>query len=161
MTVALYRSGRAGIRPLGELLFPALVLAFGVVGWSHLYHAVVLGLLLAPAPGVHDRLAPRLAAAGQHHHIDAALASAGPHHEAGGVLSLLEHGGRHALVAQVVALPLALLVVGRRGRRCPARVRRVGWWPRGVALASASLLVLTGASSTGNAVAAAGTGTVH
>jgi hypothetical protein len=43
MTVALYRSGRAGIPRLHQLFFPALVLAFGVVGWSHLYHAVVLG----------------------------------------------------------------------------------------------------------------------
>ena len=49
MAVALYRSGRAGIRRLGELLFPALVLAFGVVGWSHLYHAVVLGYADTPA----------------------------------------------------------------------------------------------------------------
>ena len=43
MAVALYKSGRVGIRRIGEWLFPALVLAFGVVGWSHLYHAVVLG----------------------------------------------------------------------------------------------------------------------
>ena len=49
MAVALYRPGRAGIRRLGELLFPALVLAFGVVGWSHLYHAVVLGYADTPA----------------------------------------------------------------------------------------------------------------
>jgi hypothetical protein len=49
MTVALYRSGRVGIRRIGELLFPALVLAFGVVGWSHLYHAVVLGYADTPA----------------------------------------------------------------------------------------------------------------
>jgi DNA-binding beta-propeller fold protein YncE len=208
MAVALYRSGRAGIRRLGELLFPALVLAFGVVGWSHLYHAVVLGyadtpaghtahvlrdgllavpvalaalagglwltrrrplvaqaagvaavlgLLLIPATGLHDQIDARLAAAGQHHHIDAAVTPAGQDHHAGGWLSLLEHGGRHALVAQVVALPLALLVLGRRGRRRPARVRRLGWWPRGVAVASASLLVLTGAGSTRNAVAAADT----
>jgi DNA-binding beta-propeller fold protein YncE/plastocyanin len=212
MAVALCRSGRAGIRRIHQLFFPALVLAFGVVGWSHLYHAVVLGyadtpaghtvhvlrdgllavpvalaalagglwltrrrqlvaqaaavaavlgLLLVPATGVHDQIDARLAAAGQHHHIDAALAPAGQDHEAGGLLSLLGHGGRHALVAQMVALPLALLVLGRWGRRRPARVRGVGWWPRGVALASVSLLVLTGASSAGNSVAAAGTGTVH
>jgi DNA-binding beta-propeller fold protein YncE/plastocyanin len=208
MTVALYRSGRVGIRRIGELLFPALVLAFGVVGWSHLYHAVVLGyadtpaghtehvlrdgllavpvalvalagglwltrhrplvaqavgvaavlgVLLVAATGLHDQIDARLAAAGQHHHIDAALAPAGPYHEAGGLLSQLEHGGRHALLAQMVALPLALLMLGRRDRRHPARVRRFGWWPRGVVLASASLLVLTGAGSTGNSVAAADT----
>jgi DNA-binding beta-propeller fold protein YncE/plastocyanin len=212
MAVALYRSGRASIQRIRELFFPALVLAFGVVGWSHLYHVVVLGyadtaaghivhvlrdgllavpvalaalagglwltrrrplvaqaaavaavlgLLLVPATGLHDQIDARLAAAGQHHHLDAALAPAGQPHEAGGLLSLLEHGGRHALVAQVVALPLALLMLGRRGRRRPARGRRVGWWPREVALASASLLVLTGAGSTGNAVAAADTATVH
>ena len=68
---------------------------------------------------------------------------------------MLEHGGRHALVAQVVALPLALLVLGRWGRRRPARVHGVGGWPRGVVLASVSLLVLTGAGLTGNAVATA------
>jgi DNA-binding beta-propeller fold protein YncE/plastocyanin len=208
MTVALYRSGRAGIRRIRDLLLPALVLAFGVVGWSHLYHAVVLGyadtaaghtahvlrdgllavpvalaalaaglwltrrrplvaqaaavaavlgLLLVPATGLHDQIDARLAAAGQHHPIDAALAPAGPYHEAGGLLSQLEHGGRHALLVQMVALPLALLVLGRRGRRRPARVRRVGWWPRRVAVASVSLLVLTGAGLTGNAVAAADT----
>jgi DNA-binding beta-propeller fold protein YncE/plastocyanin len=212
MTVALYRSGRASIQRIRELFFPALVLAFGVVGWSHLYHVVVLGyadtpaghtahvlrdgllavpvslaalagglwltrrrpliaqaaavagvlgLLLVPATGLHDQIDARLAAAGQHHHLDAALAPAGQPHETEGLLSLLEHGGRHALVAQVVALPLALLMLGRRGRRRPARGRRVGWWPREVALASASLLVLTGAGSTGNAVAAADTATVH
>ena len=173
MTVALHRSGRAGIPRPHQLFFPALVLAFGVVGWSHLYHAVVLGyadtpaghaahvlrdgllavpvalvalagglwltrcrplvvqavavagllgLLLVPATGVHDQIDTRLAAAGQHHHIDAALAPAGLHHQAG-LVSLLGHGGRHALVAQVVALPLALLVLGRRGRRRPARDR--------------------------------------
>jgi DNA-binding beta-propeller fold protein YncE len=206
MAVALCRSGRAGIRRIHQLFFPALVLAFGVVGWSHLYHAVVLGyadtpaghtvhvlrdgllavpvtlaalagglwltrrrqlvaqaaavaavlgLLLVPATGVHDQIDARLAAAGQHHHIDAALAPAGQDHEAGGLLSLLGHGGRHALVAQMVALPLALLVLGRWGRRRPARVRGVGGWPRGVVLASVSLLVLTAAGSAGNAVAAA------
>ena len=204
MTVAPYRSGRAGIRRIRDLLFPALVLAFGVVGWSHLYHAVVLGyadtavghtehvlrdgllavpmaltalagglrlmrhrplvaqaagvaavlgLLLIPATGVHDQIDAHLAAAGQDHHINAALAPAGQDHEAG-LLSLLEHGGRHALLAQVVALPLALLVLGQHRRR-PARVRGVGWLPRGVVLASASLLVLTGAGSTRDAVAAA------
>jgi plastocyanin len=212
MAVALYRSGRASIQRIRELFFPALVLAFGVVGWSHLYHVVVLGyadtaaghaahvlrdgllavpvalaalagglrltrrrpliaqaagvaavlgLLLVPATGLHDQIDARLAAAGQHHHLDAALAPAGQSHEAGGLLSLLEHGGRHALVAQVVALPLALMVLGRRGRRRPVRGRRVGWWPREVALASVSLLVLTGAGSTSNAVAAADTATVH
>jgi len=175
MTVALYRSGRAGIRRIRDLLLPALVLAFGVVGWSHLYHAVVLGyadtaaghtahvlrdgllavpvalaalagglwltrrrplvaqaaavaavlgLLLVPATGLHDQIDARLAAAGQHHPIDAALAPAGPYHEAGGLLSQLEHGGRHALLVQMVALPLALLVLGRRGRRRPARLPR-------------------------------------
>ena len=208
MTVALYRSGRAGIRRIRDLLLPALALAFGVVGWSHLYHAVVLGhtdtaaghtahvlrdgllavplalaalagglwltrrrplvvqaaavaavlgLLLVPATGLHDQIDARLAAAGQHHPIDAALAPAGPYHEAGGLLSQLEHGGRHALLVQMVALPLALLMLGRRGRRHPTRVRRVGWWPRRVAVASASLLVLTGAGLTGNSVAAADT----
>jgi hypothetical protein len=205
MAAALHRSGRAGIRRLGELLFPAFVLAFGVVAWSHLYHAVVLGyadtavghtehvlrdgllavpvalaalagglwltrcrppvaqaaavaavlgLLLIPATGLHDQVDARLAAAGRHHHLAAGLAPAGQDHEVG-LLSVLGHGGRHALLAQGVALPLALLVLGRRGRRRPARVHRVGWWPRGVALASASLLVLTGAGSTRNAVAAA------
>src|SRR5215211_3879202 len=123
--------------------------------------AAVLGLLLVPATGLHDQIDARLAATGQHHHLDAALAPAGQSHEAGGLLSLLEHGGRDALVAQVVALPLALMVLGRRGRRRPARGRRVGWWPREVALASVSLLVLTGAGSTGNAVAAADTAAVH
>ena len=49
MTVALHRSGRAGIPRLHQLFFPALVLAFGVVGWSHLYHAVVLGYADTPA----------------------------------------------------------------------------------------------------------------
>jgi DNA-binding beta-propeller fold protein YncE/plastocyanin len=212
MTVALYRSGRAGIPRLHQLFFPALVLAFGVVGWSHLYHAValgyadtpaghtahvlrdgllavpvalaalagglwltrrrpliaqaaavaaVLGLLLLPATGLHDQIDARLAAAGQHHHVDAALAPAGPYHQAEGLLSQLEHGGRHALLAQMVALPLALLMLGRRSRRHPTGVRRLGWWPRGVTLASASLLVLTGAGSTGNSVAAADTATVH
>jgi len=205
MTVAFHRSGRAGIPRLHQLFFPALVLAFGVVGWSHLYHAValgyadtpaghtahvlrdgllavpvalvalagglwltrrrppgaqavavagLLGLLLVPATGVHDQIDTRLAAAGQHHHIDAALAPAGQDHQAG-LVSLLGHGGRHALVAQVVALPLALLVLGRWGRRRPARTRGVGGWPRGVALASVSLLVLTAAGSAGNPVAAA------
>ena len=151
-----------------------------MVGWSHLYHAVVLGyadtpvghtthvrdgllavpvalaalawglwltrrrppvaqaaavagllgLLLVPTTGVHDQIDARLAAAGQHHHIDAALAPAYLHHQAG-LVSLLEHGGRHALLAQVVALPLALLVLGQWGGRRPARVRGVGWWPRG------------------------------
>ena len=43
MAVALYRSGPASIQRIRELFFSALVLAFGVVGWSHLYHAVVLG----------------------------------------------------------------------------------------------------------------------
>ena len=199
MTVALYRSGRAGIRRLHQLLFPALVLAFGVVGFLHLYHAVVLGyadtpaghtahvlrdgllavpvalvalagglwltrrrppvaqavavagllgLLLVPATGVHDQIDARLAAAGQHQHIDAAVAPADQDHQAG-LVSLLGHGGRHALVAQVVALPLALLVLGRRDRRRPARVPRIGWWPRGVALASVSLLVLTAVGSAG------------
>jgi DNA-binding beta-propeller fold protein YncE len=212
MTVALFRSGRAGIRRIRDLLLPALVLAFGVVGWSHLYHAVVLGyadtaaghtahllrdgllavpvalaalagglwltrhrpliaqaaavaavlgLLLVPATGLHDQIDARLAAAGQHHHIDAALAPAGLYHEAGGLLSQLEHGGRHALLVQMVALPLALLMLGRRGRRRPVRVRRLGWWPRGVAVASASLLVLTGAGLTGNSVAAADTPPHH
>jgi hypothetical protein len=33
MTVALYRSGRAGIRRLHQLFFPALVLAFVVIGY--------------------------------------------------------------------------------------------------------------------------------
>jgi DNA-binding beta-propeller fold protein YncE len=206
MTVALDRSGRAGIPRPHQLLFPALVLAFGVVGFLHLYHAVVLGyadtpvghtahvlrdgllavpvalaalagglwwtrrrppvaqavavagllgLLLVPATGVHDQIDARLAAAGQHHHSDAALAAAGPYHQAGGLLSQLEHGGRHALLAQVVALPLALLVLGWRGRRRPARVRGIGGWPRGVALASVSLLVLTAAGPAGNAAAAA------
>jgi DNA-binding beta-propeller fold protein YncE len=205
MTVALHRSGRAGIPRLHQLFFPALVLAFGVVGWSHLYHAVVLGyadtpaghtahvlrdgllavpvalvalagglwltrrrplvvqaaavaavlgLLLVPTTGVHDQIDARLAAAGQHHHSDAALAPAGPYHEAG-LLSQLEHGGRHALLAQMVALPLALLMLGRRARRRPARMPGVGGWPRGVVLASVSLLVLTGVGSAGNAVAAA------
>jgi DNA-binding beta-propeller fold protein YncE/plastocyanin len=208
MTVALYRSGRAGIRRIRDLLLPALVLAFGVVGWSHLYHAVVLGyadtaaghtahvlrdgllavpvalaalagglwltrrrplvvqaaavaallgLLLVPATGLHDQIDFRLAAAGQHHPIDAAMAPAGQDHDAGGLLSQLEHGGRHALLVQMVALPLALLVLGRRGRRHPTRVRRLGWWPRRVAVASVSLLVLTGAGLTGNSVAAADT----
>jgi DNA-binding beta-propeller fold protein YncE/plastocyanin len=208
MTVALYRSGRAGIRRIRDLLLPALVLAFGVVGWSHLYHAVVLGyadtaaghtahvlrdgllavpvalaalagglwltrrrplvvqaaavaavlgLLLVPATGLHDQIDARLAAAGQHHPIDAAMAPAGQDHDAGGLLSQLEHGGRHALLVQMVALPLALLMLGRRGRRRPARVRRLGWWPRRVAVASVSLLVLTGAGLTGNSVAAADT----
>jgi DNA-binding beta-propeller fold protein YncE len=206
MTVALYRSGRAGIPRFHQLLFPALVLAFGVVGFLHLYHAVVLGyadtpaghtthvlrdgllavpvalvalagglwltrrrplitqaaavaavlgLLLVPATRVHDQIDARLAAAGQHHHLDAALAPADPYHQAGGLLSQLEHAGRHALVAQMVALPLALVVLGRWGRRRPARGQGVGWWPRGVVLASVSLLVLTGAGSAGNAVAAA------
>jgi DNA-binding beta-propeller fold protein YncE len=116
--------------------------------------AGVLGLLLVPATGVHDQIDTRLAAAGQPHHIDAALAPVALHHQAG-LVSLLGHGGRHALLAQVVALPLALLVLVRRGRRPPARVRGVGWWPRGVALTSVSLLVLTAAGSVGNAVAAA------
>ena len=49
MTVALYRSGRMGIRRLHQLFFPALVLAFGVVGFLHLYHAVVLGYADTPA----------------------------------------------------------------------------------------------------------------
>jgi DNA-binding beta-propeller fold protein YncE len=206
MTVAPYRSGRTGIRRIRDLLLPALVLAFGVVGWSHLYHAVVLGyadtaaghtehvlrdgllavpvtlaalagglwllrhrppvaqaagvaavlgLLLIPATGVHDQIDARLAAAGQHPHSGAALTPAGQDHQAG-LPSLLEHGGRHALLAQAVALPLALLVLGRRRRR-PARVRGVGWLPRGVVLASASLLVLTGAGPARNAVAAADT----
>jgi DNA-binding beta-propeller fold protein YncE/plastocyanin len=208
MTVALYRSGRAGIRRIRDLLLPALALAFGVVGWSHLYHAVVLGyadtaaghtahvlrdgllavpvalaalagglwltrrrplvvqaaavaavlgLLLVPATGLHDQIDARLAAAGQHHPIDAAMAPAGQDHDAGGLLSQLEHGGRHALLVQMVALPLALLMLGRRGRRRPTRVRRLGWWPRRVAVASVSLLVLTGAGLTGNSVAAADT----
>jgi DNA-binding beta-propeller fold protein YncE/plastocyanin len=212
MAVALYRPGPAGIRRIRELLIPALVLAFGVVGWSHLYHTVVLGyadtaaghtahvlrdgllavpvalvalagglwltqhrplvtqaaavaavlgLLLVPATGLHDQIDARLAAAGQHHHLDAALVPAGQDHDAGGLLSVLEHGGRDALVAEVVALPLALLVLGRRGRRRTVRVRGVGWWPREVALASASLLVLTGAGSTGSADATADTATVH
>src|SRR5215211_4668115 len=208
MTVALYRSGRADIRRLHQLFFPALVLAFGVIGFLHLYHAVVLGyadtpvghtahvlrdgllavpvalvalagglwltrrrqlvaqaaavagllgLLLIPATSVHNQIDAGLAAAGQHHHSDAAMAPAGQDSAAGGLLSPLGHGGRHALLAQVVALPLALLVLVRRGRRCPARVRGVGGWPRGVALASVSLLMLTAAGSAGNAVAAADT----
>jgi hypothetical protein len=49
MAVALYRSGQASIRRIRELFFPALVLAFGVVGWSHLYHVVVLGYADTPA----------------------------------------------------------------------------------------------------------------
>ena len=48
MTVALYGSGRMGIRRLHQLFFPALVLAFGVVGFLHLYHAVVLGYADTP-----------------------------------------------------------------------------------------------------------------
>jgi DNA-binding beta-propeller fold protein YncE/plastocyanin len=206
--MALHRPGRAGIQRIRKLLFPALVLAFGVVGWEHLYHVVVLGyadtaaghtahvlrdgllavpvalaalagglwltrhrpliaqaaavagvlgLLLVPATGLHDTIDARLVAGGQHHHIDAALAPADPDHEAWGLRSLLEHGGRLALVA----LPLALLVLGRRGRRRPAPGRSLGRWPRAVALASVSLLVLTGAGSTDNSVAAADTATVH
>jgi len=49
MAVALYRSGRASIQRIRELFFPALVMAFGVVGWSHLYHVVVLGYADTPA----------------------------------------------------------------------------------------------------------------
>ena len=200
MAVALYRCGRACIRRSRELLLPALALAFGVVGWSHIYHAVVLGytdtaaghtahilrdgllavpvalvalagglwltrrrpvvvqavgvagvlgLLLVLATGVHDKI-DRLVAATQHD------VAAGQHHDAGGVLSLLEHGVRDALVAQMVALPLALLLIGVARR--PVRMRRVGWWPRMVTLAAVmSLLAFIGAGSTGNSVATADT----
>src|SRR4029453_16443363 len=51
--------------------------------------------------------------------------------------------------------------LGGRGRRAPVRGRGVGWWPREVALASASLLVLTGVGSTDSADATADTATVH
>ena len=48
MTVALHRSvdGHPAAPPI---VLPGLVLAFGVVGWSHLYHAVVLGYADTPA----------------------------------------------------------------------------------------------------------------
>jgi DNA-binding beta-propeller fold protein YncE len=214
MAVALYRFGRACIRRSRELLLPAFVLAFGLVGWTHLYHALVLGytdtaaghtahilrdgllavpvalvalagglwltrrrppvvqavgvagvlgLLLVLATGVHDKIDASLVAAAQHdvaasqhHHIDAALAPASQYQHAGGALSLLEHGVRDALVAQVVALPLALLLIGVARR--PVRMRRVGWWPRAVTLAAVmSLLAFIGAGSTGNSVATADT----
>ena len=172
MTAALNRSGRVGIPRLHQLFLPALVLAFGVVGWSHLYHAAVLGYADTPvghtAHVLRDGLLAvpvalvALAGAGADQGaarrsprlrlsracwgccwsrrpacttrstlawlppasttIDAALAPADLYHQAG-LVSLLEHGGRYALLAQVVALPPAPLVLGRWGRRRPARVR--------------------------------------
>jgi len=86
--------------------------------------SLVLGLLLVAATGVHDR-------------IDALLVTAGHHHQEGTSLLQLSHGLSDALVAMVVAPPLALFLLWGRSRDSswlPGRdgqplhhERQVGW----------------------------------
>src|SRR5215471_9736989 len=203
MRVAVRRWGRPAVGQARRLLLPGSVLAFGVVGWEHLYHTIylgysdtlpghaahllrdaalalplalaalagglwlsrglsraaqavsvslVLGLLLVPAAGVHDR-------------IDALLVAGGHHHQEGTGLLQLSHGLSDALVAMVVGPPLALLLLWRRSRDSswhPGRDRQPLRHGRPLAFAAASLLVLAltpggrdgivAASSTGGVV---------
>src|SRR5262249_28866674 len=60
--------------------------------------SLLLGLLLVPAAGVHDR-------------IDSVLVTAGHQHEEGTGLLQLSHGVADAFIAMAVAPPLALFVV--------------------------------------------------
>lgn len=115
--------------------------------------SLVLGLLLVPATGVHDR-------------IDALLVTAGHHHQEGTGLLQLSHGLSDALVAMVVAPPLALLLLWLRNRDS-------SWLPgsdgpplrhgRPLAFAAASLLVLalTPGGREGIVAASSQSGVVH
>jgi hypothetical protein len=116
MTVALYRSGRAGIRRLHQLFFPALVLAFGVVGWSHLYHAVVLGYADTPVGHTAHVLRDGLLA------VPVALAAL-----AGGLWLTR----RRPLVAQAAAVAglLGWLLVPATGVHDQIDSSTASWWP--------------------------------
>ncbi|HKF17631.1 MAG TPA: hypothetical protein VKF14_10635, partial [Candidatus Dormibacteraeota bacterium] len=154
MRLAVQRWGSLATERGRGLLLAAFVLAFGVVLWEHLYHALylgysdtvaghathvlrdaalamplamaaivgglwltrglsrpaqalgvslLLGLLLVPAAGVHDR-------------IDAVLVTAGHQHKEGSGLLQLSHGVTDAFIAMAVAPPLALFVVWLLGR---------------------------------------------
>jgi hypothetical protein len=116
MTVALCRSGRAGIRRPHQLFFPALVLAFGVVGWSHLYHAVVLGYADTPVGHTAHVLRDGLLA------VPVALAAL-----AGGLWLTR----RRPLVAQAAAVAglLGWLLVPATGVHDQIDSSTASWWP--------------------------------
>ena len=204
MRVAVGRWGRIAVGRGRGLLLPACVLAFGVVGWEHLYHtmylgysdtvgghaahvlrdaalavplavaalasglwltrrlppaaqaagvSLVLGLLLVPATGVHDR-------------IDAVLVTAGHHHQEGTGLLQLSHGLSDALVAMAVAPPLALFVLWLLSRDSSWVTFRHGQplrHARPFALAGAILLVLAMTPGSRDSIVAASgsTAVVH
>ena len=82
--------------------------------------SVVMGLLLLPSVEIHERIDGALSGAhdGAHHHEEGGA----------GLLGMLEHGVRDALLAQVVLIPLAFLVftvvAGRARPRVEARPLR-------------------------------------
>ncbi|HKF17627.1 MAG TPA: beta-propeller fold lactonase family protein [Candidatus Dormibacteraeota bacterium] len=198
--VAVRKWGRTAVGPSRRLLVPACVLAFGVVGWEHLYHtmflghsetlaghathvlrdavlaiplamaalagglwltcglswaaqalgvSLVLGLLLVPATGAHDR-------------IDAVLVTAGHHHEEGTGLLQLSHGLSDALIAMAVAPPLApfvLWLLRRDSSPVPGRHGPLVRHGRPVAIAAAILLVLAMTPGSRDSIVAASSST--
>ena len=109
--------------------------------------SLMLGLLLVPATGVHDRL-------------DSVLVTAGHHHEEGTGLLQLSHGLSDALIAMTVAPPLLLFVLWLLSRDSSGVAGRAIRTRMVTNLAAAMLLAvfaIGGASADQMGVAAAST----